>query len=192
MRDTDFKYMLLKTGALLKGHFMLSSGLHSGQYLQCAMLLSKPEYAAKLSKTLAKQFRKDKIDIVIGPAYGGIILAYELARALGAEAIFAERKDSIMQLRRGFTIRQGQRVLVAEDVITTGKSVKEVIKAVKPYKPRIIGVASLIDRSGKKNIFGKLRHKSVQKICIKTYNPKACPLCKEAVPLVKPGSRIVP
>jgi orotate phosphoribosyltransferase len=191
MRDTYFKYMLLKTGALLKGHFMLSSGLHSGQYLQCAMLLSRPSYAAKLCKTLAKQFSKDKIDIVIGPAYGGIILSYELARALGAEAIFAERKDGIMQLRRGFTIRQGQRVLIAEDVITTGKSVKEVIKAIKPYKPRIVGIASLIDRSNKKDIFKNTRLQCIKKINIKTYKPSTCPLCKEGIPLVKPGSRVV-
>jgi len=189
MRNTDFNKMLHKTQAMLSGHFLLSSGLHSAGYLQCALLLSCPTCAASLCKELARGFGKNKIDIVIGPAYGGIIVAYELARVINAQAIFTERKGGIMQLRRGFTIKKGQRVLIAEDVITTGKSVKEVIKTIRPYKPEIVGIAALIDRSGKQNIFGKIRFKSVKKIHIKTYAPKACPLCKEVVPLVKPGSR---
>jgi orotate phosphoribosyltransferase len=190
VRNLDFSKMLFNTGAMLSGHFLLSSGLHSGQYLQCALLLSQPAYAAKLCKVLAGHFKKDNIEIVIGPAYGGIIVAYELARALKARAVFTERKDGVMQLRRGFAINKGQRVLIAEDVITTGKSVKEVMKAVLPYKPKIVGVAALIDRSSKKNPFGKTGLKSVKKIHIKTYTPAACPLCKDNMPLVKPGSRI--
>jgi orotate phosphoribosyltransferase len=187
--DKDFKKMLSCSGAMLSGHFLLSSGLHSDKYLQCALLLSQPAYAAKLCKVLAGHFKKDKIDIVIGPAYGGIIAAYELARALKAHAIFTERKDGVMQLRRGFVINKGQRVLIAEDVITTGKSVKEVIKAILPYKPKIVGIATLIDRSNKKNAFGSIRFKSFKKINIKTYTANKCPLCKKAMPIVKPGSR---
>jgi orotate phosphoribosyltransferase len=190
MKSTYILAMLEKTNAMLSGHFLLSSGLHSGQYLQCALLLSRPAYAARLCKVLAGKFKKDKIDIVIGPAYGGIIVAYELARALNAQAMFTERKDGIMQLRRGFAIKKGQRVLIAEDVITTGKSVKEVIKTILPDKPNIVGVAVLIDRSNKKNPFGKTRLESVKKINIKTYTPAACPLCKEGIMLVKPGSRV--
>jgi orotate phosphoribosyltransferase len=189
MRDSNFQKMLSHTGAMLSGHFLLSSGLHSGQYLQCALLLSYPGYTASLCKALAGQFKKDKIDIVAGPAYGGIIIAYELARALKARAIFTERKDGLMQLRRGFSINKGQRVLIAEDVITTGKSVKEVIKTIRPYKPKIAGVAGLIDRSGRKNPFGAIRFESVKKINIKIYTPAQCPLCKANMPLVKPGSR---
>jgi orotate phosphoribosyltransferase len=181
--------MLSSTGAMLSGHFLLSSGLHSRQYLQCALLLSHPAYATKLCKALAGHFKKDNIEIVIGPAYGGIIVSYELAKALNAQALFTERKDGIMQLRRGFKIKRGQRALIVEDVVTTGKSVKEVIKAIVPYKPEIIGVAALIDRSNRKHPFGQTRFKSVKKINIKTYTPTACPLCKANIPLVKPGSR---
>ena len=189
MRNTSLNSMFHKTGAILTGHFLLSSGLHSGGYLQCALLLSYPKYAAVLCKKLAQKFKKNKIEIVIGPAYGGIIVAYELARALNTQAIFAERKDGIMQLRRGFLIKKGQRVLIAEDVITTGKSVKEVIKTIRPYKPEILGIAALIDRSGKQNIFGKIRLTSAKKIHIKTYTPEKCPLCKAGIPIIKPGSR---
>ncbi len=181
--------MLDKANALLSGHFLLSSGLHSGQYLQCALLLRYPDFAETLCKRLAKKFRRDKIDLVIGPAYGGIIVAYELARALGVRAIFTERKDGIMQLRRGFNIEKGERALIAEDVITTGRSVKDVIKAIKPYKPEIAGVAALIDRSAKSNVFGKVPLESLKRIKIKTYTQERCPLCKLKIPLVKPGSR---
>ena len=181
--------MLDKTGAMLKGHFLLSSGLHSSQYLQCALLLSRPAYAAALCRQLAAEFKASNVDTVIGPAYGGIIVAHELARVLGVRALFTERKDGIIQLRRGFRIDKGQRVLIAEDVITTGKSVKEVIATIKPYGPKIIGIAALIDRSNKKTLFGKIQLKSVNKINIKTYTADKCLLCKKGIPLVKPGSR---
>ncbi|GAG11281.1 unnamed protein product, partial [marine sediment metagenome] len=133
-------------GALLEGHFLLSSGLHSGQYLQCALLLRYPSRARKLCSKLAANFRGKRIEAVVGPAYGGIIVAYELARALGARALFTERKDGRMQLRRGFKIKQGERILVAEDVVTTGGSVKELLRAIRPYKPKIVAIAALIDR----------------------------------------------
>lgn len=190
MKEADILEMLDKARAFLKGHFLLSSGLHSGKYLQCALLLQYPAYAEELCSRLAAKFKYSRIDLVVGPAYGGIIVAYELARALGVRAIFAERKDGVMQLRRNFNIEKGERVLIAEDVVTTGESVKDVIKAIKPYKPEIIGVAALIDRSGKSAPFGKTRFESLKKINIKTYKSKDCPLCKRKVPLVKPGSRV--
>jgi len=189
MNQLDILAMLDKAGALLKGHFLLSSGLHSGQYLQCALLLRYPAYAQELCRRLAEKLKYEKIDLVVGPAYGGIIVAYELARALGVRAVFTERKDGIMQLRRGFSVEKGERVLLAEDVVTTGASVKDVIKAIRPFKPNIVGVASLIDRSTKKNPFGKIRFESLKKITIKTYKPRNCPLCKKKVALAKPGSK---
>ncbi len=175
--------------ALLTGHFLLSSGLHSEQYLQCAAVLSYPQQAHKLCTSLAEKFKRQKIDLVIGPAYGGILVAYELARVLGARAIFTEREDNRMQLRRDFTIAQGARVLVAEDVVTTGKSAREVIETIRPYQPEIIAVAALVDRSGGKNPFGAIAFEGLLKIDIKTYSPEHCPLCKRDIPLVKPGSR---
>lgn len=182
--------LFTKAQAFLKGHFILSSGLHSGQYFQCALLLSQPPYAAKLCKALAAKFKDKRIDVVIGPAYGGILVAYELARALGARALFAERKDGVMQLRRNFHINEGERVVIAEDVITTGKSVREVIDAIRSYKAKIVSVAALVDRSGKKAPFKRLRLVSLIKIEIKTHSPEGCPLCKQGLPLIKPGSRI--
>lgn len=189
MKNRSIIEMLDKADAYLKGHFLLSSGLHSGQYLQCALLLRYPAYAEELCRRLADKFKYEKIDLVVGPAYGGIIVAYELARALGVMAVFTERKDGVMQLRRNFKIEKGERVLIAEDVVTTGASVKDVIKAIKPYRPKIVGIASLIDRSGEKAPFGKARFESLKKINITTYTKKNCPLCKKKIPLTKPGSR---
>jgi orotate phosphoribosyltransferase len=189
MGTPDVDKMLDHAQAMLQGHFLLSSGLHSGQYLQCALLLSYPQYAEALCRQLAVAFKNNKVDLVVGPAYGGIIVAHELARALGVRAVFTERKDNIMQLRRGFKIEKGQRVLIAEDVVTTGKSVKEVIDTITPLSPQIIAIASLIDRSTEENLFGALKLVSVKKINIETYMPGQCPLCKTGIPLIKPGSR---
>ena len=189
MNPKEILQVFKNKGALLEGHFLLSSGLHSGQYLQCAKVLEDPKASAKLSQALAAHFKKQKIDTVVGPAMGGIILAYELARALGARALFAEREKGKVCLRRGFSVKPQEKVLIAEDVITTGGSVKEVIKAIKGYGATIVGIAALIDRSGRKYPFGKIRFKSLKKIDIKTYTAKNCPLCKEGLPLVKPGSR---
>ena len=189
MSQSEVIKIFQKTGALLEGHFLLSSGLHSREYLQCALVLSDPACAEKLCRQLGAKFQNDKIDLVIGPAYGGIIVAYELARALGVRSAFTERKDGLMQLRRGFRIEKGQRVLVAEDVVTTGSSVNDVIKTIKSYQPQIIGIAALIDRSSAKAPFGAIRFESLEKLEIKTYRAQDCPLCKKSIPLVKPGSR---
>ncbi|MDI6736395.1 MAG: orotate phosphoribosyltransferase [bacterium] len=181
--------LLLETGGLLRGHFLLSSGLHSPQYLQCALLLQHPKRASHLGKELAKKFNQEKIEIVIGPALGGIIIAYEVARVLGTRALFAERVEEKMQLRRGFKINSGEKVLVVEDVITTGGSAKEVIELVNELGGVVVGVGALIDRSQGKVNFG-VPLKTLANLNIETYSREACPLCKEGLPLVKPGSKI--
>ena len=181
--------LLKETGALLEGHFVLSSGLHSEKYIQCASVLKYPEHAEKLCKHLAEKFKGEKIDVVAAPAIGGIVVSYELARALGARSIFTERKDGQMQLRRNFNIKKGEKVLVAEDVITTGGSTKEVIDAVKSNGADVIGIACLIDRSDKENLFGSLPLQSLLKMKIETYPAEKCPLCEKKVPIDKPGSR---
>ncbi len=181
-----------------KGHFRLSSGLHSEYYLQCALVLEDPKVAAKLCGELAKKFsakggstsggKDKKIDVVIGPAVGGITAAYEVARALGARGIFSEREEGKMTLRRGFKLNCGERVLVIEDVTTTGGSAKEVVEMAKALGAKVVGVGAIIDRSGGKAKFG-VPFKSLAKLNIKTYEPEKCPLCKEGTPIIKPGSR---
>jgi len=181
-----------------KGHFKLSSGLHSEYYMQCALVLEDPKVAAKLCGELAKKFsaksksasggRGKKIDVVIGPAIGGITAAYETARALGAKAIFSEREEGNMALRRGFRINRGEKVLVVEDVTTTGGSAKEVVEMAKALGAKVVGVGAIVDRSGGKAKFG-VPFKSLAKLNIKTYQPEKCPLCKEGIPIIKPGSR---
>ncbi len=181
--------LLKKTGALLEGHFVLSSGLHSQKYIQCASVLKHPNHAEKLCRQLAQRFKGQKVDVVIAPAIGGILVSYELARALGARSVFTERKDAKMRLRRNFKIKNGEKVLVAEDVITTGGSTKEVIDVVKSSGGDVIGVACLINRSDKEGLFGNLKLQSLLKIKIETYPADACPLCKKKIPIDKPGSK---
>jgi len=175
-------------GARLKGHFRLSSGLHSDTYLQCALLLQHPDVAEEVAAAIAKKFSKAKVDVVIGPALGGITLAYEVARAIGVRGIFTERQDSAMVLRRGFAIEKGEKMLVAEDVITTGGSTKEVIEVVKAAGGIVVGVASIIDRSDGKADFG-VRFEALAKIKVETFEQDACPLCKKSIPITRPGSR---
>lgn len=173
--------------ALLEGHFLLSSGRHSGRYFQAALLLQDPSLASNLCAKLAKKFKGEQIDLVIGPAMGGVIVAHEVAKSLGVKAIFAERVSGKMQLRRGFRINSQERVLVVEDVITTGGSAKEVIELVKQAGAEVVGVGSLVDRSGGVELGFQL--KSLLKIGIETYAPDSCPLCQKNLPMVKPGSR---
>jgi len=189
MNQTELLQIFKDAGALLEGHFLLSSSLHSGQYLQCARVLENPQTSQKLCRVLAENFKDESISAVVGPAMGGIILAYELARALGVRALFTERESGKMCLRRGFSVSANDKVLIAEDVITTGGSVKEVIEALKADGTRAIGVAALIDRSGKKNPFGDIPLKSLARMDIETYSLKDCPLCKKGIAVVSPGSR---
>lgn len=180
--------LLEKTGVLQTGHFLLTSGRHSNKYMQCAKIFQHPDISAEISKDLAEKYDGYDIDIVIGPAIGGIILAYEVARQLEVMALFAERENGVMTLRRGFEIKPGSRVLVVEDVITTGGSVKEVIDVVRSSGGEVVGVACVVDRSGGKAIFD-VPFKSAIKIEIETFKPEDCPMCKSGSEAVKPGSR---
>ena len=180
--------ILEKTGVLLTGHFQLTSGKHSNKYLQCAKVFQHPDISAEISKDLAEKYDGYDIDIVIGPAVGGIILAYEVARQLEVRALFAERENGIMTLRRGFEIQRGSKVLVVEDVITTGGSVKEVIDVVRSAGGEVVGVAAVVDRSGGKALFD-VPFKSAIKIDIEVFDPLDCPMCKSGSKAVKPGSR---
>ncbi|MGR6835673.1 orotate phosphoribosyltransferase [Syntrophomonas erecta] len=177
------------SGALLEGHFLLTSGRHSNQYMQCAQVLKYPAYTEKLARHLAESFQNDEVELVVGPAMGGIIVAYEVARQLAVPGIFTERQDSQMVLRRGFTIKPGQRVVVVEDVVTTGGSVREVIDVVKACEGIVVGVGVLVDRSGGKVDFG-VKMTSVLTMNIESWESFGCPLCKEGkLPVIKPGSR---
>ncbi|ADG82675.1 orotate phosphoribosyltransferase [Thermincola potens] len=176
--------------ALLTGHFRLTSGRHSNRYMQCAQVLKFPEYAQKLCADLAAKFQGQKIDIVVGPAMGGIIVSYEVARALGVPSIFCEREQGQMKLRRGFTIEPGANVLVVEDVVTTGGSVKEVMNVIRELGGNIVGVGVLVDRSNGAVDFGVPLHAELT-MDIQSWEADDCPLCKEGIPVVKPGSREV-
>jgi orotate phosphoribosyltransferase len=175
-------------GALLQGHFKLSSGLHSDRYLQCALVLQFPDIAEKLARELAAKFKDVTVDLVVGPALGGVTIAYEVARALGVRGLFTERQDGKMCLRRGFGIKPGEAALVVEDVVTTGGSTKEVIETLKALGAGIAGVGSIIDRSGGTASF-QAKFESLAKVDAKTYEEKSCPMCKAGSQAVKPGSR---
>lgn len=177
-----------ETGALLTGHFLLSSGLHSDRYLQSALVLQQPEIATRLCAALGEQFRDVNIQVVIAPALGGILVAHETARALGVRGIFAERQSGELTLRRGFSIEKGERVLVVEDIITTGKSIKETMAVVRKAGGTVVSAGSLIDRSGGTADLG-VPYRSLATLDVPTYQSDACPLCKAGGKPVKPGSR---
>ncbi|MGD2278981.1 MAG: orotate phosphoribosyltransferase [Candidatus Omnitrophota bacterium] len=190
MNEREIMEIFTKIGAYQQGHFKLSSGLHSGAYLQCALVLQDPVLAARLCGVLAEKFVADAPDIVVGPAMGGVVLAYELARALNARAIFTERdKNGKMALRRGFMVSPKNKVLIAEDVLTTGGSVKEVIKLLEEESVRPLGVACLVNRSSRIIDFGGIKCESLIKLDIPTFEEAECPLCQEGMPITKPGSR---
>lgn len=173
---------------MLTGHFLLTSGRHSNHYMQCAKLFQYPEYSKMFCADLVAQFAGEKIDLVAGPAVGGIIMAYETAAQLNVKNIFAERENSVMTFRRGFEIPEGANVLVVEDVVTTGGSVKEVVELIKNMGANVAGVGCIVDRSNGKTSFG-VPFKSVVSTEVISYLPEECPICKEGLPLVKPGSR---
>ena len=176
------------SGALLEGHFRLTSGLHSPGYLQCALVLQYPEYAEALGRAIAERTRSLTANVVLSPALGGIVIGQEVGRALGVRAIFAERQDGAMTLRRGFTLTDQDRILVIEDVLTTGGSTRETIDVARNTGGFVVGAASIVDRSG-----GTLRfdvpHASLLEYPLPTYAEAACPLCAQGLPVVKPGSR---
>ena len=183
--------ILRKTDALLEGHFVLSSGLHSSKYIQCAKLLSYPYLAEKICKSLANKIKKNfsKFDLILSPAMGGIIIGYEIGRILKKETIFCERVRGKFTLRRGFKIRSGSKVLIIEDVITTGKSSIECVKLIKKAKAKLIGFASIIDRSNKRNLKIKSKIISHLKIDVPVFNKKKIPNSLKLIPITTPGSR---
>jgi orotate phosphoribosyltransferase len=188
MKQDEVLDIYRTTGALLTGHFLLSSGLHSDRYLQSALVLQQPDIATKLCAALADHFKEQRIEVVIAPALGGVFVSHETARALGVRALFAERVNGELTLRRGFTIKQGERVLVVEDVITTGKSTRETIEVVKKAGGLVVAAASLVDRSGGKAELG-VPYESLVTLDVPTYTSETCPLCRAGSAPVKPGSR---
>lgn len=188
MTEQETLDLYRRTGGLLQGHFRLTSGLHSDVYLQSALVLQYPEHAAALGATLADAFRGGDVSTVLAPAIGGILVAHEVARALGARALFAERENGVMRLRRGFALQPGERCLVVEDVITTGGSTREVITCVEDNGGTVVGVGSLIDRSGGTAAF-PVKRAALATVQAQTWAPERCPLCATGSPAVKPGSR---
>lgn len=184
----DVLKLFIGSEALLQGHFVLSSGLHSDKYLQCAKVLQYPDKAEQLGAGIAALFAHDGIDVVVGPAMGGVVIAQEVGRALGKRAIFTEREGGAMTLRRGFEIRPGERVLVVEDVVTTGGSAGEVAEMLKKAGANVVGVSAIIDRSnGAASFCAPFR--VLAAIKVETYKPEACPLCEKGIAVVKPGSK---
>ena len=179
-----------KSGALLEGHFRLSSGLHSTGYLQCALVLQHPPYAELLGGDLAARTRDLGPTVVLSPALGGVIIGHEVGRALGVRALFAERQDGMLMLRRGFTLSESDRVLVIEDVLTTGGSTRETMQVATAAGGRVVGAASIVDRSGGRAEF-PVPFQALLTVDLPTYEPDACPLCAKGLPVVKPGSRPV-
>lgn len=178
--------ILKECEALLEGHFLLSSGRHSNRYCQCAKLLQYPDKAEKVLAVAAEKLKDVDFDIVVGPAMGGIVVAYELGRQCGKPAIFTEREDGKMTLRRGFEIKPGQKVLITEDVVTTGKSSLETAEVIKSLGGEVVGIACIVDRSA-----GGLELPlySCTKLDIESYEKESCPLCQAGIPYIKPGSR---
>jgi orotate phosphoribosyltransferase len=177
-----------QSGALLEGHFRLTSGLHSDRYLQSALVLQYPEFAARLGEALAERTRHLQPTVVLSPALGGIVIGQEVGRALGIRAIFAERQEGTLTLRRGFSVTSMDRVLVVEDVITTGGSTRETIDVAGDAGARVLGAAALIDR-GADSARVSVPLFSLVRLDVPTYSPESCPLCAKDIPVVKPGSR---
>jgi orotate phosphoribosyltransferase len=182
--------MFRRSGALLEGHFRLTSGLHSPGYLQCALVLQHPRQAEALGAALAERTRELRPTLVLSPALGGIVIGQEVGRALGVRAIFAEREDGSLTLRRGFVVGEADRVLVVEDVLTTGGSTRETMRVATAAGGHVVGAASIVDRSGGA-AHVDVPFASLLSIDLPTYEPDRCPLCAQGLPAVKPGSRAV-
>lgn len=195
MTERETLALYEKTGALMRGHFRLTSGLHSDVYLQSALVLQHPEHAEALGRTLGDAFQDAGARTVLAPAIGGILVAHEVARALGVRAIFAERQDGRLTLRRGFTLAPGEKVLVVEDVVTTGGSTRETIEVARAAGAEVVGAASIIDRSRPSTGSGQaaahldVPYHALATVSLPTFEPGSCPLCAAGSPVVKPGSR---
>lgn len=188
MTESEILQIFKDHEALLEGHFILSSGLHSDRYIQCALVLQYPRVAEKLCSELAAKLRHLEPSVVAAPALGGVLVAYETARALGVRAIFTERQEGTMVLRRGFSLREREPALVVEDVITTGGSTRETIRCIEGAGGKVVGAGALIDRSGGTADLS-LPRAALVTLSVQNYSPVDCPLCKSGIPAVKPGSR---
>lgn len=188
MANQELLKIFKDTEALLDGHFLLTSGRHSNQYFQCAKVLQHTTYATQICKIIADHFRNFEIDTVISPAIGGIVVGQEVARQLGKKFIFAEREDKNLTLRRGFEIKENEKILICEDVVTTGGSVFEVVDIVKNNDAELVGVGMIVDRSNG-NVDFKVPQISTLRMEVVSYDPNECPLCQEGTPAIKPGSR---
>jgi len=184
----DVLKLFRESGALLEGHFRLSSGLHSAGYLQCAVVLQHPQHAEALGRALAERLSNLNANVVLSPALGGLIIGHEVGRGLGVRAIFAERQDGAMTLRRGFTLGPTDRVVVIEDVVTTGGSTKETMAVARASGARVVGAGAIIDRSGG-NTDLDVPFDTLVSLTLATHQPDACPMCAAGQPIVKPGSR---
>ncbi|MGE0703920.1 MAG: orotate phosphoribosyltransferase [Vicinamibacterales bacterium] len=191
MSSTDqsqFLDLFRRSGALLEGHFRLSSGLHSTGYLQCALVLQHPAHAEALGRAIAGKVAELRPTVVLSPALGGIVIAHEVGRALGVRAIFAERQDAALTLRRGFMLEASDRVLVVEDVLTTGGSTRETMQVAMASGGRVVGAAAIVDRSGGTASFDVPFH-ALLPMTLPTFQPDVCPSCAQGLPVIKPGSR---
>ena len=190
MTNVEIERIFRDCGALMRGHFLLSSGLHSDQYLEKFRIFEQPAIHAKLIEELLSRFKGVNIETVFGPALGGVIMASEAARQLGVRAVFAEKEAGKLTLRRGFYLEKGEKVFIIDDIVTTGGSVKENVQIAREAGAEIVGIGVLADRSGGKVDFGE-PHKALMNLDLPVYKPEECPLCAEGVPIIKPGSRKV-
>ena len=190
MTPTDVVALFRRCGALLDGHFRLTSGLHSPSYLQCALVLQHPAHAEAFGRALADRVRAAQPTVVLSPALGGIVIGHEVGRALGVRAVFAERQDGALMLRRGFSLETTDRVLVVEDVVTTGGSTRETMQVARAAGADVVGAAAIIDRSGRAGVFDVPFH-TLAAIDVPTFEPDRCPLCASGLAIAKPGSRPV-
>ena len=187
MTEKEVEDLLIETSAIMEGHFLLTSGLHSPRYVEKFNVLQKPVYTEKLCRAMAEKFKDANIETVVGPVTGGILLAHETGKALGTRAIFTERENGKMTFRRGFTLHEGERVLIVEDIVTTGGSIREVIDVVKEHGGITVAVSMLVDRSGGKATFGDVPSTALLHMDVQTYKPEECPLCKAGIPMTKRG-----
>lgn len=187
MTEAQVKELFIKTQAIMEGHFLLTSGLHSPMYVEKFNVLQHPVYTEQLCQALAEKFKDQNIQTVVGPVTGGILLAHEVGKALGTRAIFTERENGKMAFRRGFKLEPGERVLIVEDIVTTGGSVKEVIDVIREHQGIPVAVGLLVDRSGGSVDFGDVPYQSLLQLDVVTYDPADCPLCKSNTPMTKRG-----
>jgi orotate phosphoribosyltransferase len=188
MTKEEIRELLVETDVIQEGHFVLSSGRHADIYMQCAKVLQYPEHAAILAAEIAEKWEDETIDVVIGPALGGVVLSYAVAEELGVRSIFSERKNGEMKIRRGFELKPGENVLVVEDVVTTGGSVKEVLAVLEELDVEIVGLSSIVDRSNGQVKFN-YDFKALLPVDIKSYKAGQCKLCEDNVPITRPGSK---